>query len=89
MSEESSPIYQMSVPGTWSKSFETRSVTVFETHAGGPPEVVAEGTCRLRHLGGEPVDVAVQGFRPGHDWDKLSNDMGPGEWVCTPHRTEG
>ncbi|MFE1451950.1 hypothetical protein [Streptomyces olivaceoviridis] len=80
--------YQISVPGTWTKSgFVSRRVTVYGTRPGELPEVVAKGWARVRHLSGEPQDVRVEGFEPLHDWDKLSGDMSPGEWVCTAVKT--
>ena len=79
--------YEMSVPGTWSPAYATRPVTVYGVREGESPEVVAKGTCRLRKTG-EPVSVAVPGFRPGFDWDKLNNGQGPGEWVASATPTE-
>lgn len=75
--------YQMSVPATWNKLFETRSVTVYGSRPGQLPEIVARGVCRLRHMGGEPQGVRVFGFQPHWDWAKLSTGAGPGEWVTT------
>lgn len=86
MTEQPAPEYldyQMSVPATWNKMFESRPVAVYGSRPGHLPEVVARGTCRLRHMGGEPQDVQVFGFQPGTDWDKLNTGMGPGEWVAT------
>lgn len=87
-SEQEYDSYEMSVPATWSKTFETRLVTVYGSRRGQQgSDVVARGVCRLRHLGGEPLEVRVAGFRNGFDWDKLNTGMGPGEWVCTAYRT--
>lgn len=72
--------YQMSVPATWSPTFETRPVTVYGSRSGELPEVVAKGTCRLRKHG-EPSDIRIFGFKPDPDWAKLNTGMGPGEWV--------
>ena len=84
MTEQPAPeytSYQMSVPGTWNKLFENRPVTVYGSRPGHAPEVVARGACRLRHMGGEPQDVRVAGFRPHWDWAKLNTGMSPGEWT--------
>lgn len=89
MESESYDSYQASVPARWGGAgIEPAALTVYASRAGEVTVPVGGGQASLARYG-EPLTAYAEGFELLEDWDKISGDMSPGQWVCTAKPKEG